>query len=426
MRSRRARRRSTPLTQYVVRIVDLREGQALLRAQQATEQAGFTAERIPARLFSRRPILIDDGPDHLEHRRQLVRFLSPKTLEQRHRAFIERTAQEYVAAASQAGTVKIDELALHFSVRVASQIVGLTSSRTPDLAQRLEAFFRQPPVDHTRADHGRSRKQWIQAARNALGPLLSFYWRDVRPAIKAHRTKPVDDIIGHLLEQGYRPSEVLMECLTYGTAGMVTTREFMSMCMLRFCQDLGLRDRYLQAAETERLAILSEIIRLEPPVAHLYRRVQEGASECPYPRGALVDIDVRSANMDPSVFIGDPEAICTERGLSASERTGLSFGDGSHRCPGSHLALMETDVLMRALFRAGATMRSTPHEQFDTLVQGYQLRGFIVDFVPQEASASNSLPHEATNDVPESERSRVHDPRLPNQRADGSPPSTQS
>lgn len=373
--------------QEVVELQCLRESQALLRAPAATAQAGFTAERIPQRFFTRRPILIDDGPDHLEHRKQLVRFFSPRALETRHRAFIEQVAAEYVEEARQRGSCRIDELALLFSVRVASEIVGLTAGSTAALAGRLEAFLRQPPVDHRRADHGRTTRQWIRAARDALAPLLSFYWRDVRPAIRAHRRRPVDDIIGHLIEHGYRPREILMECLTYGTAGMVTTREFIAMTMLRMCEEPRLAARYPVAGEAERFAILSEIIRLAPPVARLYRRVREPAGGCPYPAGALIDIDVAAANRDPSVFAPDPEALRDDRGLPAADRTGLSFGDGAHRCPGSHLALLETDVLVRALLSAGAVMERAPDRSFDTLVQGYRLRDFTVRFAPPAAAA---------------------------------------
>lgn len=385
MRGQRATAKGEAAEQKVVKLRGLRESQALLRAKQATSQAGFTSERIPRHFFARRPILFDDGPEHLEHRKQLVRFFSPRTLNERHRAFIERTAADYVAQAREQGHCQIDELALHFSVRVASEIVGLTEGSTPELAKRLEAFFRQPPVDHTRADYGRTREDWIQAARNALLPLLSFYWHDVRPAIRTRRARPADDIISHLLERGYRPREILMECLTYGTAGMVTTREFISMTMLRLFSEPRLSARYLVAGELERYAILNEIIRLEPPVAHLYRRVQSSAEGCPYDAGALVDISVREANLDTEVFAPEPLAVCTDRDLPAPDRSGLSFGDGAHRCPGSHLALLETDVVVRALLEAGAVLERTPDHRYDSLVQGYQLRSFTVGFLPSAA-----------------------------------------
>lgn len=378
--TRPRRRDSRSPFQRVETLTAMRGSQNLLRAKDATSQAGFTAERIPEGFFARRPILIDDGPEHLEHRKQLIRFFSPRTLEEKHRGFIEQTAASLVEGAQRDGGCRVDELALIFSVRVASEIVGLTASDTRARARRLEAFFRQPPVDHTRADHGRTQAEWARAARDGLIPLLGFYWRDVRPAIRARRQRPTEDIISFLLERGYRPREILMECLTYGTAGMVTTREFISMALLRLLADADLRAHYLAAGSKERLDILGEIIRLEPPVAHLYRRVKSQASGCPYEAGALVDIDVRSANLDPEVFGPDPQEVCPERGLPAAERTGLSFGDGAHRCPGSHLAMLETDVLVSALLRAGATIEHGPERGFDSLVQGYQLRDFIVSF----------------------------------------------
>lgn len=382
-----AQRDRAPLPEPpVATLEDLRLSQALLRANGATTQAGFTAERIPAQLFPHRPILFDDGPAHAEHRKQLVRYFSPRTLELRHLGFIERVADELVGKAQRDGRCQLDDLALIFSVRVASEIVGLTEGSTQDLARRLEAFFRQPPVDHTRPDHGRTQRQWARAARDALLPLASFYWHDVRPAIRARRARPADDIISHLLERGYRPREILMECLTYGTAGMVTTREFISMAFLRISEMPEVRARYLVAERTERIAILSEIIRLEPPVAHIYRRVRNTGAGCPYPSGTLVDIDVRQANTDAGVFGDDPETVCPDRNLPAADRTGLSFGDGAHRCPGSHLALMETDVLLRALLRAEASISRPPKREFDTLVQGYQLRAFSLEF-PPSASA---------------------------------------
>lgn len=366
--------------QEVIQIQKFRAAQDLLRAKNSTSQAGFTSERIPAKLFARRPILIDDGPEHQEHRKQLVKFFNPKTLNEKHRIFIENIAAEYVEKAYASGSAQIDQIALHFSVRVASEIVGLSTSDTPALAKRLEAFFDQPPVDHIKIDHGRTNRDWAKAALKAIVPLISFYFKDVRPAIKFHRKKQTDDIIGFLIQKGYKPREILMECLTYGTAGMVTTREFISMTMLRMLTEPELKTKFLFAEETERLAILSEIVRLEPPVAHLYRRVQNQTTDCPYRKGTLIDINVRKSNLDTEVFTTEPESVCTNRGLTASERTGLSFGDGAHRCPGSSLALIETDILVRAFLKAGAILNKHPRQTFDTLIQGYQIRDFNITF----------------------------------------------
>lgn len=341
----------------VIRLTTMSAARELLRARGTTTQAGFTSERIPDGLFAHRPILMDDGPSHDEHRKALVRFFAPAKLDQ---DFIDRCARDAVDEARRAGgEAAVDEVALHYSVRVASRIVGLTHAPVEDLAQRLELFFRQPPVDHTAPDLGRTSSDWRRAAQMALGPLISLYFRDVRPAIKERRKRPRADIISHLLDKGYRPKEILVECLTYGTAGMVTTREFISLACWHLMLDNALRERFVIASEKERHAILNDLIRREPPVSHLYRRKLDD--------GALVDIDVRQANTDES------------------HGCGLSFGDGAHRCPGSTLAIMEADALLLALFAANPTLESEPVLGYQSLVEGYQVRGLTVSF-PASAS----------------------------------------
>ena len=371
----------------VVVLDEVGPAQNLLRARHRTTQAGFTSERIPQWLFRHRPILFDDGDSHDEHRRALARFFAPRILEAQHGDFIRTTARDAVAHARTAGSCRVDELALLYSVAVTSRIVGLNATSVKGLAKRLTKFFRQPPVNHRLPDHGRSTRQWITAACKALGPVIAMYFRDVRPAIRARQRQRESDIISFLLDRGYSRNEILMECITYGTAGMVTTREFMCVALWHFMRHDALRARYLVADQRERLEILSEIIRLEPPVGHLYRRVGGAAATaerepegCPYGVGTLIDIDVRAANIDQAVFGDDAEQLCPDRNLRASERVGLSFGDGEHRCPGQPLALMETDVLMLELLRAHPVVTEEPRVEWDTLIEGYQIRGFVVTF----------------------------------------------
>lgn len=364
----------------VVTINTLDPSRELLRARNSTKQAGFTSERIPDWLFRHRPILFDDGPSHDAHRRTLARFFAPKVLETKHREFIEQTAKRLVNDSFAAGPMRVDDVALLFSVEVTSRIVGLTHSQIDRLAERLTRFFRQPPVVHTRPDHGRTNRQWANAAKKALGPLISLYVADVRPAIRARKNARRDDVISYLLDEGYRPSEILMECLTYGTAGMVTTREFICVALWHLLRNDALRDRYVVAEQRERTAILNEIIRLEPPVGHIYRRVtrEEPSAGCPYPKGTLVDIDVRTANVDPAEF-ATAEQLCPARGLPAAQQAGLSFGDGEHRCPGQPLALLETDILLLEILQRHPRTVAEPRIDWDTLIEGYQVRGFTID-----------------------------------------------
>lgn len=369
------------------RIRSLETARQILRAHGATTQAGFTAEQIPRGFFRRHPILISDGPLHDQQRRSLARFFAPSVVAHRYAGLMASTADEMVADAVRTGRCRVDEMALQYAVAVTAEVVGLTSSPVPAMARRLTDFFRQPPFDLTRPRLGRTRRQLMRAAHRGLSPLLRFYLADVRPAVRDHRRRPRRDVISQLLEQGAGRADILVECVTYGTAGMVTTREFLSMACWHLLEDAALRERYLTADQDERLGILHEIIRLEPVVGHLYRRVREpltvrdGRSEHHLAAGALVDIDVRAANADPASIGEAPLELCPgrplPRGVSAS---GLSFGDGAHRCPGSSLALLETDALLIRLLGQRPRILSEPLLGWDDLVAGYRLRGLELEF----------------------------------------------
>lgn len=354
----------------------------VLQARGATTQAGFTAEWIPQGVLSHHPLLLSDGPSHDEQRKQVGRFFAPRVIGERHEPWIRRLAQARVDAAVRRGGVRMDQLALTFSVEVTRQIVGLDRSSVHRLARRLEGFFRQPDFDLTLPRLGRTPGQWAQAARKALGPLLGFLLLDVRPAVRARRRHPKDDVISHLLDHGYTLSDILVESVTFGTAGMVTTREFISMALWHLLDDAPLRRRYLAASEEGRRAVLAEIIRVDPVVGHLYRRasqdltVEDGDAVHHVAAGDLIDIRVREANADrPAPEHPDPHD------------TGLSFGAGTHRCPGEPLAMAETEILVTAVLRAEPSMVGEPTLGWDDLVAGYTVRDLHLAFGSTDAHA---------------------------------------
>ncbi|MFD0477514.1 cytochrome P450 [Nonomuraea thailandensis] len=89
--------------------------------------------------------------------------------------------------------------------------------------------------------------------------------------------------------------------------------------------DDALMARYREADEPERLAVLHEIVRLEPVVSRLRRRTT-AAIELPgdggpvtVPAGALVEVLVDEANTDPAAVGAEPLAV----------RPGRADGDGT-------------------------------------------------------------------------------------------------
>ncbi|HET7724745.1 MAG TPA: cytochrome P450, partial [Propionibacteriaceae bacterium] len=128
----------------VWRIRSLAAARQVLRARGQTTQAGFTAERIPRGVFTKHPILISDGPAHDDQRSKVARFFAPAVVE-RYTPRMEACADRLLDEA--AGTVRLDDLALLYTVEVTADIVGLTAAPVPKLARRLVTFFRQPPFD---------------------------------------------------------------------------------------------------------------------------------------------------------------------------------------------------------------------------------------------------------------------------------------
>jgi cytochrome P450 len=300
---------------------------------------------------------------------------------------MESLAERLVADLKRSGQVDLSALSLTLAVQVASAVVGLTNSRKPGIDRRLEGFF---SVDFSGESGARGLRKLLRRLRGIIlsqWRVTRFFSADVKPAIEARRRLPQEDVISHLLAQGYSDREILTECITYAAAGMITTREFISMAVWHMLEQPPLRARYLAAGEDERMMILEEILRLEPVVGHLYRRatddidVQVGDESLTIPQGALMDLHIHATNTDERIVGEHPFAICPDRELRAERASHelLSFGDGAHRCPGSFIALQETDIFLRRLLALdGLCIERAPTLSWNDLVAGYELRDFRI------------------------------------------------
>ncbi|MET7274775.1 cytochrome P450 [Streptomyces flaveolus] len=359
------------------RVHDYAVARALLRGP-GTVQAGLgieTVEKLPPRI--RRPVLYRDGPEHREHRRQTARFFTPRRVDEHYRELMVRIAEERLAALRTAGDAQLSDLAFDLAIGVVSEVVGLRYGR-PGIRRRLERFFPEefgePGLTSVRGLYWfvRQNTNWLR-----------IHLADVRPAIRAHRRREHDDLISHLIAEGCSDAEILGECLTFAAAGMVTTREFVCLAAWHLFTDAGLLDRYRSADEAGRLAVLQELLRLEPVVGQLRRRATEElrldtshgpVTVCP---GEHVEILLDQANADPAAVGGDP--LLVRPGRTPDVGAGLSFGDGPHRCPGAHIALLETDVFLSRLFALdGLRMTGRPRVGFQEAIGGYEIRGLTV------------------------------------------------
>jgi cytochrome P450 len=361
-----------------IRIKTFNQAREILRSGDV-RQAGFNAELLER--FGDRthaPVLFQEGDAHQKQRSATARFFAPRVVTTRYRDLMERMSDELVERFRAKGRARLDDLSLELAVAVAAEIIGLTNSPILAMASRLNRFF---------------------SPRNARGPLgalagffagqyrtLAFYLFDVRPAIRTRRSKPQEDVISHLIAEGYSNREILTECLTYAAAGMATTREFIVMAAMQLMERDDLRARFLEANDAGRTEILEELLRLDPVISLLKRRAKqdivletvEGTSIIP--ARTLIEIDVQASNRDECAAGAEPNGLDPDRVRGAKVPSSLmSFGDGPHRCPGASVALQEAAIFLDRLMRlSDLRLEQPPTRRMNPLIASYELREAII------------------------------------------------
>jgi cytochrome P450 len=319
------------------------------------------------------PVFFLDGEEHKKRRQTIARFFTPKAINTTYREVMEQSSEALVARLRTEGSANLDEIAFELTVGVAAEIVGLTESDTRAMSKRI-----QSTLVATRTP------SWNKVARPfglLAGGLntLRFFVSDVRPAIKARRAAPRVDVISHLIEQDAPNKAILIECMTYAVAGMVTTREFIVMAAWHMFDNPALRERFVNADEQGQADILNEILRLEPVAAMLQRRAQADLDleTGQVADGDLMALSIRGANTDEATVGACPHALDPDRSrTNPGAGTYLSFGDGSHRCPGSNVAMAESRVFLDRLMRVpGLTLAKPPKMTWNKGIEGYELRG---------------------------------------------------
>lgn len=356
-------------------IADFSFAREILRHKDV-KQAGAGADQIDVGNPEHVPVFYLDGEAHRQRRAAIVQFFTPKAIATRYRRVMEETTERLLADLEASGRARLDEISFELAVAVASEIVGLKESDPHKMAPRIAALLRTSFTNATgfRRFANRLKQHWYG---------FRFYTKDVKPAVQARRKAPQDDIISQVMAKGYSDKAIMIECMTYATAGMVTTREFIVMVAWYMFDRPALRDQFLSGDEKEQFAILEEILRLEPIAAMIYRRADAAianTSRGPVPAGARFAVDMRAVNADESVVGACPHMLDTGRAERQQQKgTFMSFGDGPHHCPGWQVALHETRVFIDRLLRVpGIRLERAPDMLWNTPLMSYELRNAVV------------------------------------------------
>jgi cytochrome P450 len=327
------------------------------------------------------PLIFLDGKLHRDRRKHITSYFAPRYIKEHFEPLMRKTADRLVGELERNKQLRIDEASWQMAVTLVGELIGVTRGKSHDemkqTAKRIERCLYATKMRHMKG----WRLQWakVQRAFNTW----NFMRKDVKPTAAARRKEPQDDVISKLIAENYTDTAMLVDVMMLCGAGMQTTREFISMVTWHMLEKDYLREAFLAADYEGKMAVLEEILRVDPIVSTLYRRAPDeldAKAKDEFKAGQRYGISIRDANFDSAAVGPCPFAI----DLNRKERLGdqapmMSFGNGMHRCPGSPLALNETLFLMDRLLRVpGIRLASQPEIEWEPNVSTFEIRNVLV------------------------------------------------
>lgn len=349
------------------------------------KQSGLGAKLMhgaPDSLKIKDPILYLEGEAHKKYRRNTAKFFTPKKTDTAYRQMMTDITSNLLNDFKQQGSGELSDLTLMLSMKVAATVLGLTNSSIPKMANRLNKVFR---LSGKITEFSFHPVELLRFAKVQM-PVLQFYLNDVAPAIKARKENLQEDVISYLIEQGYSNQEILVECLTFAAAGMVTTREFILVNALHFFNNKDLLQIYLSSNQKKRYKILEEVLRIEPVVSYLERTTTRDivfewdSKQKTIANGSEIILHISSINFNRETVGVNEKQICPNRNFEKKAPAYMySFGDGNHKCPGAYIAIQESDIFLKQLFSIEhIQLVSTPKIAYVDIIKGYEIRNFKI------------------------------------------------
>ncbi len=339
-------------------------------------QDGFAAEDVLASGLE--PVLYQRGEAHRQQRAALAKHFSPSTVSQKYVSKMESAADAIIADLIKAKRINFKTLTTRMATVVMSDVVGLNP--TDDMITRLDSMLHAPPeLPKTALDR-------FFATLQGHYRRLRFWFYDVRPAVAERKKSPKEDVISYMISKGKGQIDILTECLVYGAAGMATTQEFICIVLMHVLENPEVRAALSVDDTAARYETLNEILRLEPVVGALKRKVidpvtitSEGQSYH-FPAGSKIKFHIYDANSDPQAISDEPTRLKPHRDMGKGVYRSLaSFGAGPHRCAGEHIAIAETDIFIRKLMQVPGLRIEKPAEiRLNELVEGYEVINYTV------------------------------------------------
>ncbi|MBL16427.1 MAG: cytochrome P450 [Chloroflexi bacterium] len=291
-----------------------------------------------------------DRPDHLEMRKVVHGYFTPKSMEEWRPLVKSAIADLLDAAEARGGGVDLmRDLAVPLPVLVIAEMMGVPESERPHirmLAEKLLAI-------------GRGEPDRMRVLTEGMQGMLDY----VDPMVDERIVNPQDDFIS-VLASGEKSGvfsrhQVLVNTSLLLLAGHETTINLICNGTLAFMNN---RDQWdLLKTDTQGLMVRAteEALRYDSPV----KSIQRLASEDVEMRGKKIKKDDRirwfmsSANRDPNKF-ENPDIMDITRWPNPH----VAFGSGVHHCLGATIARVEGQEVFSALAERYPNLQLKTHD----------------------------------------------------------------
>jgi cytochrome P450 len=306
-----------------------------------------------------------DPPRHQRLREQLGKPFTTRAVPA-YSLQIQSFIREAMSPALDGGVWNVADAFSRLPMAVAALLMGLPKSDIEPLL-RL-AYASLAPLD-PRYSTGSAKNSAISAHYK----IIEYF----DECIVERRQRLSSDLISHLIMleiEGRRltDKELLLNCLSLLLGAVVTTSQAISATLIALAEQHGGEGRWSRATPVQ--AAVEEALRWSSPVTHFMRRASR-QTEMHGQRiqaGDAITAWIASANRDETVF-ERPYVLDLRR----SPNRHIAFGNGPHRCLGSHLARL----MLRHSFEA-----------LITSIESFELADEPIHLVSNEIAGVVSLP----------------------------------
>src|SRR5713101_1333069 len=277
-----------------------------------------------------------DRPDHLEMRKAVHGYFTPKSLEE-WRPFVQKAVKELLDAAEKKGRMDVmRDLATPLPVLVIAEMMGV-----PDPDRGYIRELAEKLLYIGRGEHDR-----MKLLTEGMKGMIDY----VSPLVDERLVNPGDDFIS-VLASGEKAGvftrhQVLVNTSLLLLAGHETTINLLCNGTLSFIRNQDQWEILKEAPAARAKQATEECLRYDAPV----KSIQRIPSQDVEMRGKILRKDDRirwfitSANRDPEVF-----AQADTFDISRDPNPHVAFGSGVHHCLGATLVRVEGQEVFKAL-----------------------------------------------------------------------------